>query len=280
MKKLEKTITLIPIMGLCNRMRAIASAKALSDRIGSNLEIVWLNHFKFPAKFKDLFEDVDTIRIKDYWLNIPSLRRQQVINIARSAIYLKEYAKWRKYDLILPREQSKDGSFDDEESIYRIRGKKVLMVSYSRFYSDCSFSFFRPCSPMSDEINSQATRFNEHTAGVHVRRNDNERSKIYSPNEEFFRIIEDRIASNPNFNFFLATDSKETQSIFIKRYGDRVFARENKFDSYSNIGIKSALVDLFLLSRTTDIIGSYWSSFSRNASALGNIPFHTVYKEP
>ena len=280
MKKSENTITLIPIMGLCNRMRAIASGKALAERIGSNLEVVWLNHFRFHAKFKDLFEDVDTIKIKEYWLHIPFLSRQQVINHARTAVYFKEYARRRKYDLILHRKQLNDGYFDDEESLDKIRGKKVLMVTYSKIYSDCSFLFYRPRSPMRDEINSQAAKFNEHTAGVHVRRTDNERSIVYSPNEEFFRIIEDRIARNPNFNFFLATDCKDTQSIFIKKFGDRVIARENSFDTYSNIGIKSALVDLYLLSRTKEILGSYFSSFSKSASILGNIPFNLVYKVP
>lgn len=43
-------------------------------------------------------------------------------------------------------------------------------------------------------------------------------------------------------------------------------------------GIADAVVDLFILSRTQRLYGSYWSSFSEVAAQIGNIPLEIVRK--
>ena len=42
--------------------------------------------------------------------------------------------------------------------------------------------------------------------------------------------------------------------------------------------MQAAVVDLFVLSKTRRLIGSYWSSFTDTAAELGNLPL-TIARE-
>lgn len=73
----------------------------------------------------------------------------------------------------------------------------------------------------------------------------------------------------------------EVKRYFLELYGERiivnlyqVFSRENKN------GMESAVIDLYALSKTQKIYGSFWSSFSQTASAIGNTKIEYVYTMP
>ena len=50
-----KTIYNIPLAGLCNRMRSIASALFVARRLGANTIIYWNKTKVCKCKFRDLF---------------------------------------------------------------------------------------------------------------------------------------------------------------------------------------------------------------------------------
>jgi len=258
-------------------MRAIASAKILSEEIGSSLEIAWMLDSNVSAKFNDLFEPIENIEVSNYGLENPVLKRIKLLRFFKSRFSIIEYITKKNYDVIFGQQKMNSNTFDD--SINFLRGKRVLIRSYSRFYNSPSqtFDFFRPKKLLEGLINSKAKDFNEQTVGVHVRRNDNKKSILHSTDELFFKEIDCQIKKHSNFNFFLATDCPKTESCFLDRYGERVHVF-NKENSGGTHHIQSALIDLFLLSRTKEIIGSYWSSFSHTASEIGNIPLLVVGK--
>ena len=47
-------------------MRAIASAKILSEQIGSTLEIAWFLDSNLFANYNDLFEPIENIKVSNY----------------------------------------------------------------------------------------------------------------------------------------------------------------------------------------------------------------------
>jgi hypothetical protein len=85
---------------------------------------------------------------------------------------------------------------------------------------------------------------------------------------------------NPKTKFFLATDDKKEEHIVKQLFKDAVIIYEKDVVSRSTqMGMQDALVDWLLLSRTSKIICSYWSSFNEEASVVNTIeriPIKTV----
>ena len=265
-------ITFVPLNGLCNRMRAIASAKVLSEEIGSNLEIAWVHHPRLFAKFSDLFEPIENVEVRNYSIKNPILRKIQRAQFFKTPFPIIEYLTKRKYDLIIHEHEF------DEDSTCNLIGKRVLFRSGSEFYNPLalSYTFFQPIKFLEEIINSKAKDFDQHTVGVHVRRNDNKKAILHSTDELFFKEIDSRIEINSDINLFLATDCSKTESMFLNRYGKKVHIFKKKSDVKTIRYSQDSVIDLYLLSRTKEIIGSYWSSFSKTAAKIGNIPIFIV----
>jgi hypothetical protein len=68
----------------------------------------------------------------------------------------------------------------------------------------------------------------------------------------------------------LATDDAQEEKLLKNRYGSRIITHQKVLDRSSLQGIKDAMVDLYTLSATDAIWGSYWSSFSDMAATIGN----------
>jgi hypothetical protein len=58
-------ITLVPIGGLCNKMRAIASAYALACKLQVQLKVIWINNADLGANFADLFKPSAYFKVLD-----------------------------------------------------------------------------------------------------------------------------------------------------------------------------------------------------------------------
>ena len=276
MRKSNGVITLVPTYGLCNRMRAIASAKALSETIGSQLHVVWIQDSGLASRFCDLFEPIEPIKVTEYSQLTDYLTKLQTCVYRSSRFPLVKYVKQKLYHVIL--ENIGTDTLSDEKVVKDLCGKKVLVSSFAKFYSHplLSFDFMRPSRILSKQIDEIAKEFNEYTVGVHVRRTDNKKSILNSPTERFFEKIEEKIRIQPNFNFFLATDCPDTEHRFVDKFGSRVISQKKKFNRSTTSGIQSAVIDLYLLSKTSEVIGSYHSSFSHTAADISGIPENTV----
>lgn len=112
--------------------------------------------------------------------------------------------------------------------------------------------------------------------GVHIRRGDHSYSTKMSPLELFVQRMDTLIASESDATFYLATDSEQVKQELHSRYGNRVHSYQGELSRSSVIGMQGAVIDLFCLSRTKQILGSTHSSYSEVASELGHIPLEVI----
>jgi len=110
--------------------------------------------------------------------------------------------------------------------------------------------------------------------GIHSRSRDFQnspegRGKI-STTDLFLKRIKEILIENPKVEFFLCTDSKETEDLYKKELGKKivVFPKKN-WDMSSSEASKDSLVDLLLLSKTQRILGTYLSTFTEMAWWFG-----------
>ena len=77
--------------------------------------------------------------------------------------------------------------------------------------------------------------------------------------------------------FFLSTDSVHDKKRIIDRFGNKIITSEPILERTSPQGIVDAVIDLFCLSKTKGIIGSYKSTFSQVAAEIGRIENKEVF---
>lgn len=130
---------------------------------------------------------------------------------------------------------------------------------------------FVPATEIMDVINRLKSFFSDHVIGIHIRRTDNIMSIKNNGIEDYFQFMDQSIEANPDIKFYLATDSMEVKLHMVKRYGIRILYHDVILDRKSEQGMKDAVVDLWCLSMTKEIIGSFYSSFSEIAAELGDI---------
>lgn len=264
-------ITFIPVGGLANRMRTIASAFMLSQQTNSRLNILWFKDWALNAPFRMLFEPIVKERL--------SLREAGGCDALL-------FDRPRKKNLYLP-VVYQSMAFTDriyERSFYSLtqqnfnfvkwvnEKKKVYMASYTAFqpYENTLMSeLFVPLQMVRKKIEKRCSSFSENVIGVHIRRTDNVASIEKSPLELFYRELDLDLDKNGRNLIYLATDSEEVKSMMRKRYGNRIISSTAPADRSSIDGIQDGIADMYTLARTNKIYGSFQSSFSEIASQIG-----------
>jgi hypothetical protein len=98
-----------------------------------------------------------------------------------------------------------------------------------------------------------------------------------SKRELFIDKIEDILSTRPDTLFYLASDDMKICNDFKKMFGHSILTLTDKdFSRSSRKGIEDAIIDLYALSNTNRILGSYWSSFTDVASWLRDIPIEII----
>lgn len=80
-------------------------------------------------------------------------------------------------------------------------------------------------------------------------------------------------------NRMRATDSEEDKALITSRFGDRVFCSPHRADRNSLEGMREALIELYLLSHTRQVLGSVHSSYSETAAQIGHIPYELLQEK-
>lgn len=106
---------------------------------------------------------------------------------------------------------------------------------------------------------------------MHIRRTDQFNSIKYSPIELFEEKIDDVLSKKTDVVFYLSTDDPTVENRLKAKYQDKIFVRKKEFNRNTITGIQDAVVDMFCLSKTSVIYGSFASSFSEIAARIGNI---------
>ena len=274
-QKNKKNVYIKVQNGLANRLRTINSFYSLSILFGKNLFVCWESGPGWSDdKFTDLFvnQEINFISDDEY-------------NVLTSDIFNLQSIIHKSYDRL---------SYEFHESVnnifYKIMtedfcysGDSCLEYMMPKFFKEQNhfYSLLHPVQWIQDKIDAVSSTFDKNTVGVHVRRGDAWNSRIkdkfkISDDQSFFHLLDQEIDKNPDVNFFLSTDSEETNVKFVDRYGDRIIYNQKKvfFNSICMYEPKyhqdDAVIDLFLLSKTSKIIGSNWSSFSSLSSKISH----------
>lgn len=271
-----------PQAGLGNRMRVINSCIILQkrNRHAATIKLLWETDNTLNCSFSDLFqpiENLDLIR-SNYFLNYFAFFNYQ------KTLSLKQNLKKR---LLTP--ITRKFTYHDNDIIFPLRfnvdywdntKKHFLIDTYSDFYDPGYgnyYHLFKPIVELQEKITNQLRQFVEPTIGVHIRRTDNLNSIERSQDELFFTCMYKRLKKNSRTLFFLSSDDLKTQELFKKEFGNNLITRFDKDLNRNNkIGAQDALVDLYVLAGTKEIIGSYGSSFSRVASLINGIPLTII----
>jgi hypothetical protein len=255
--KLEHVVV-APMLGLGNRLRAIASAKRLASMVGARCTVIW----DWPG-YGSLFE----------------MDPQMEILSALPAQWARSYSIWRT-------KTTKEGGNPDNRRIPLAGHPGVIVHSCHAFCADNeekSVDEFRlmPWYPHpSLKILHQIEVFRkkqlpkERIVGMHIRRTDNGSAIQMSPDELFLR--EGRELLEAGNRIFLATDNRRTEEKMIAALGKRIVVYPKNFSQvirWPRVGhnlaeIMDDYIDLLLLASCDYVVGSAGSSFSSVAMAL------------
>lgn len=260
-----KQIHIIPIGGLCNRMRAMASGIFLAQKFHLPATIYWNNASGLKADFQDLFQPIslpnvaivenknwiyNVLNTKGYLLRLPFLHFKGKV--------LYNFSSYEKGDI------TPHINLNDKRDL-------LLVTCFTMCEHYPLRELFVPQPEIRERIEEITGKFTENTVGVHIRRTDNYESIRRSPLNLFFEHLEAEIRNDENVMFYVATDSEEVKNDLKQRFPGHILTCDDKADRESLEGMKFAVVDFFCLSKTRKIIGSDFSSYSQLAAEIGGI---------
>jgi hypothetical protein len=255
--------------GLGNRLRAFGSAAAIAKASNRELILIWVPDFHCQCRFNDLFE-YNGLVVESYE-EIPQIEN--------------------KYNYM----ESENGGLKDAEIILEngkdilIRSAFVLKHEASNWESENSeIQLLKPVKEVIELINS--VQIPTDCLGVHIRmeagkgRDNNaydspvnwspeSHEKIHYWREKsnysvFIKRIDKLLSLDSNLKFFLSTDLPENYEVLKNTFKNNMLYLPRIHYDRSKHQLIYALADLFILSKTTHLLGSTWSSFSEASIRL------------
>lgn len=211
------SLLFVPVGGLANRMRAVASAYNLAQHTGVKLRVVWFRDWALSAKFKDIFEPIEGLDVHD----ASSFDLAFYDRPRRKNFYFPRFPQALIFQQRIDEQQVtplNNQGFDFEAWA---KGKKSWMSCYSVFGAPADNLYreiFQPVKAVMNKVDYYQRQFSPHTIGFHIRRTDNQESIDNSPIELFIQAGEKEIAANPDTKIFLATDDEATKTALKEKF--------------------------------------------------------------
>jgi hypothetical protein len=270
----EKKLVVKALAGLANRMRVIESAVALSQEMDRPLEIIWNRESALNCRYEELFLPMEEFRVRNDWYDTPRTL----------------FRPWESLSFILREKFSLNVSFAGHTWIYDRypsildgidfaafnKGKSIFISTAHRFRTARVIPRLQPIPELENRIMSLCGEFGDPTYGIHIRRGDSRLSKLRSPEMMFIRKMEELIENNPATQFFLATDDAGVRANLQRKFPGRIIINPHVIQRNTKEGIQNALIDMYCLSRTKMIFGSFYSSFSAVSAMITQIPFEVI----
>lgn len=268
----SRGIDIIPYAGLCNRMRVIASAYACAHQLGYPSRVLWCGRNKdCKVRFKALFRPVD----------LPDLVVEETDSLyaetnSRRHLYLPSFLRRLRYTCVYENYNFRNPGNRPPlvEQIAKDQPEKRVAV-YSMHQCGPNFPLgrlFRPVPEIEERVQALVPEDAGPVVGVHIRRTDHAEAIKHASVERYVELMEAELRKRPDVRFYLATDDQQVKNRLLGHFGaERIITAKTALDRGSQEGMEGAVVDLFALSRTEKIFGSYYSSYSEIAAELGNI---------
>ena len=271
---------IVPVGGLANRMRAVASGMALAKDAGREAGVAWMTDWALNAPFHRLFEplpaSMGSCCVEDVrgWAKRCLLDRPRRKNLYLPRLFQKLMFRSCLYEERMAERIRSHFDFLD----WARRGGGYVASCYTFYpYPDGAVKeLFVPLPEIREEVERRVSAFSAHTIGVHVRRTDNVASIKESPLELFYEQIDRERAAHADLKVYLATDSEEVKRQMRLRYGDMILLASQQARRDSVEGIKDGVAEMYTLARTRRIYGSYGSSYSEMAAEIGRVPLVVV----
>lgn len=276
-----KTLTLVPVGGLGNRINAICSAIVYSQQQKRHLKIYWFKDPTLNCLVKDLFsldprlKNVELIdgNFWDYYkIDRPRRRNIWLPYIYQKQAFDKRIMEKDVYKVVSSKELPDFGNLEMYEHIY--------MVSYWRFWTHPDmWKFIRVNSSIQKSVDEHLSHYSaKRKIGLHIRRTDNKYSVEESPIELFDAVIEKELSKGDEIAFYLASDSLEVKRYLRNKWGNIIDTNMEPVVRNTKQGIVTAFVELNLLSKMDVIYASSKSSFSELAHFFSNNKFEELKK--
>lgn len=279
----KKTLIIVkPRSGLGNRMRAVSSFIYLKNLINAELQVIWQPDDGLNAEYRDIFQENENFSlIKPNILYSLFVSRSKLLNskigIIRYSVkaYNELIKKILQLDVLLLNDEVTNLQYIKE--ICENKRRILIMTGYQCLEYPEGVRSFVPADHINLIINKIVAGFKKNMIGMHIRRTDHVVSMNKSPIYLFENKILEYIESKRDIGVFLATDDPEVETYFKDKYPEIIFTYEKTFGRDTKEGMLDAVVDLYLLSKTEKIYGSYWSSYSGIASLLGDIKLQSLH---
>lgn len=263
-----KNLTILLHEGLANRIRVMASLYHLTLS-GINIKVIWQLNEELNCSFEKLF-----IPIKGFLIiNTPKrikLYNSKQKNILKRSV-LKVYNKIKGFDYVIIGGYNNPDSCNVEliHTIFE-NYRNVFIETQQILYDHQEYSIFKPIKEIEDRIINSYSLAQPYI-GIHIRRGDNIQSQLKSGIIPFIEKTKNILKDNPEQKFYLATDSLDVKEVFKYLFGSSIITSNPDYSRNTETGIKDALFEMFILSKSQRILGSYWSSFDGIAARIGNI---------
>lgn len=265
---MEQTlITLTPLGGLANRMRAILAAWTLAQRTDAALRVVWLRDIGLNCRFDGLFRPLPrgielTEGTDRDWMRYGVPRKR---NAFLPKLYQSSHFGRTLFDKRLAKLAGRPERLEQ-----LVRGRTVLIASGLGFYpaDDALMGrFFVPTEELRQAVGERCRPFGR-TVGLHIRRTDNRMATDGSPLPLFMAAMRRELEADASTTFYVASDSEKVKAELRREFPGRVLCSDRRADRSTAEGMREAVVELFALTRTARFYGSYHSSFSDIALVL------------
>lgn len=235
-----ETLTVTAMAGLGNRLMALTSALAIGRELHIPVRVIWTPSHECRIGFDDLFEPLPNVqRSIAYDAGPPTM--------CKNAAHFTELPK----------------------------SKNMHIITYIHFYQSPQLtSILRELKPRQEYLEAVHKLFHDrHVVGVQIRRTDNEAAIKHSPTEGFLTAM----ATYPDTTyFFLATDSEFEKVQLRGAYGPRILSFDGPLNRHTMEGMRAGFLDFLALSRCSEILASYHSSYSEKASEFGAVPMKVI----
>jgi hypothetical protein len=268
-----------PHSGLANRIPVMVSAISLGKQLGCNVKIVWEREKGLNCDFYDLFQRHPALHDVQ-----KSLRTDIIDKVRAKPTFVTTLSKRMGVGFIMYDANMQEYVWREPNGVIDIsRFDKLKQDIYIKACNDFNFhaenlKHFIPSDIIQAKINASITCFTTNTIGIHIRRGDHQTSIYESPTEYFKIKMRDAIENNDQVSFYIATDNLHVKEELRMEFGEKVYYANAVLNSDTVEGMTDAKIDLYSLSCTSIIYGSYWSSYSDFAAKIGNIPLEIVEK--
>ena len=268
MKTTNSQIIIVPMGGLANRMRAIASGLVLSRKYSRPMTVIWNKNNDLNAPFNLLFETkslpfnlLDGNNLKYYlYYQYPRKKNLFISRVISSfkgtkLLNIENGLPYGYLDCLL------DNYIGD-----------IVITSGLQFY-DFDNILIPSIFKFSQRVLDNKKFILENIVpdfALHIRRTDNKEAIKNSPVGLFEKIICDGIADQPMIKYFLATDDECIKHHLYEKFPNNIIFNSRAADRRSEEGMLDAASEMCIMSECDIIYGSYWSSFSEIAASYGN----------